>query len=100
MGAKTSAKRSRWFEERCKDGCQICGSRRPGLKNCGLQWSHIISKMDGGGDNQVNCLALCPTCSDSFDLVMKPAIYDALKHYRDGKVPESWKSGEGRLSEL
>lgn len=100
MGARTSAKRSLWFTERCKKGCQICGSKRPSRTNCGLQWSHIVSRKDGGGDTKVNCLAICPTCSDSFDLILKPAIYEALKEFANGEVPESWKGGEGRLSEL
>lgn len=99
MVAKTTAKRKRWFIERCERGCQICGAKRPSRKKHALQWSHIVSRKDGGGDTQVNCLAICPNCSDVFDLVLKPAIYEALKRFSDGKVPESWRDGEGRLSE-
>lgn len=97
MVAKTTAKRSRWFIERCKKGCQICGSKRPSRKNYGLQWSRIVSKKDGGGDTEVNFLAICPTWSDSFDLVLKPAIYESLNQFTDGNVPESWEDGEGRV---
>lgn len=98
MVAKTTAKKKRWFIERCEKGCQICCAKRPSRKNYGLQFSHIVSRKDGGRDTQVNCLVLCPNCSDSFDLILKPAVYEALKKLTKGKAPESWRDGEGRLS--
>lgn len=98
MVAKTTAKRKKWFVDLCEKGCQICGIKFPNLKNNGLQWSHIVSTTVGGRDTKDNCLALCPNCETSFDIVVKPAIYRALMELAGGKVPENWKEGEGRRS--
>ena len=96
---KPTAKKKMWFVDRCKGGCQICGTKIPHLKNNGLQWSHIISStIDGGSDEEINCLALCPNCSVAFDVILKPAIYKALDKLNNGIIPESWENGEGRKS--
>ncbi len=100
MAAKSTAKDKKWFIELCDKGCQICGVKFPNQKNNGIQFSHIISKKDNGKDEQINCMALCPNCSSAFDLVIKPAIYAAVKKFNNKTVPESWKDGEGRRSKL
>ena len=95
----STAKKSEWFRERCEDGCQICAIKFPHLPNNGLQFAHIVSKTEGGGDSKINCLALCPNCEKSFDITVKRGVYRALKRHTNGKVPESWQHGEGRASE-
>jgi len=97
MAANSIAKKRKWYIELCKGGCQLCGRKIPTLTNNGLEWSHIISKNDGGTDEQVNCLALCPTCSRAFDTVIKPALYNAFKKVSIKDMPDNWKNGEGRL---
>jgi len=97
--AKTAAKRKKWFVDLCEKGCQICGIKFPNLKNNGLQWSHIVSIKMGGRDTKGNCLALCPNCETSFDVIAKPAIYRALMEFTGGKVPENWEHGEGRAEQ-
>jgi len=97
MVAKPTAKRRKWFVERCEKGCEMCGGKFPNIKNNGLRFSHIISKKSGGNDAQANCLVLCPSCALSFDLVVKPAIYKALTEISKGKGPKSWEDGEGRI---
>lgn len=96
MVAKITAKRKKWFIELCEKGCQICGIKLPGLNN-GLEFSHIVSKNDGGSDREINCLVLCPNCAYSFDYILKPALYNTLKELKNGKVPKSWKDAEGRI---
>lgn len=96
MAAKPTAKKKKWFVDLCDNGCQICGRKFPYLKNNGLEWSHIISKKDGGKDEEINCLALCRNCSVSLDVIIKPAIFNALDKLNERKVPESWENGEGR----
>ena len=59
--------------------------------------THHFEK-DGGNDEEVNCMALCPNCSFTFDLVIKPAIYMAVEKLNNSTVPESWKNGENRKS--
>jgi 5-methylcytosine-specific restriction endonuclease McrA len=98
MVAKPTAKKKKWFVDRCEEGCQICGTKFPHLKNNGLQFSHIISPKDGGSDEEINCLALCPNCSTAFDVILKPAIYKALDKLSTRRIPESWEKGEGRKS--
>ena len=99
MAAKSTAKDKKWFVDLCEKGCQICGAKFPNMKNNGLHWSHIISKKDGGNDEEVNCMALCPNCSFTFDLVIKPTIYMAVEKFNNSRtVPESWKNGENRKS--
>jgi 5-methylcytosine-specific restriction endonuclease McrA len=98
MVAKPTAKKKKWFVDRCEDGCQICGTKFSKLKNNGLQWSHIISSKDGGSDEEINCLVLCPNCSVAFDVILKPAIYKALDKLNTRRIPESWENGEGRKS--
>lgn len=98
MAAKTTAKNKKWFVDLCEKGCQICGMKFHGQKNNGLKWCHIVSKKDGGNDESVNCLALCPNCEYAFDVIIKPAIYVALEKSDSRTVPESWKRGEGRKS--
>lgn len=93
MAAKPTAKKKKWFIDLCKNGCQFCGVKRPMLKNNGLEWSHIISKNDGGSDVEINCLALCPNCSLTFDRILKPTIYNALDKLNNRLVPESWETG-------
>ena len=68
----STAKKSKWFRDKCQDGCQICGFKLSGLEsnNHGLEFSHIVSKKDGGSDKKINCLALCPNCAYSFDIVL------------------------------
>lgn len=95
-----TAKRSKWFRKLCEDGCQICAVKFPHLPKNGLQFAHIVSTKVGGGNARVNCLALCPNCERSFDIVIKHALYDALKTYTGGKVPENWEHGEGRGRKL
>ena len=95
-----SANDKKWFSERCEQGCEICGRKLPRRKNHGMKVSHIVSKKDGGSDRKGNILALCPTCADSFDLVLKPALYEALSTVNGGKVPKSWRDGESRTSEF
>jgi hypothetical protein len=97
MSAKSTAKKKKWFIRKCEDGCQICGIKIPGPSNYGLEFSHIINKNAGGGDTEINCLALCPNCAYSFDYILKPAIYNALEELNNKKVPENWKDGEGRI---
>lgn len=96
MTAKSTAKKKKWFIDLCENGCQICGTKLPLLKGNGLEFSHIISKKDGGNDEEINCLALCPNCSTAFDLVLKPAIFNALDKLNNNLVPESWENGESR----
>ena len=96
MAAKSTAKKKKWFVDRCEDGCQICGTKFPHLKNNGLQWSHIISPNDGGSDEEINCLVLCSNCSVAFDVILKPSIYGALNKLNCRIVPDSWENGEGR----
>ena len=98
MAAKTTAKKKKWFIDLCDGGCQICGTKLPHLNNYGLEWSHIISKNDGGNDEKTNCLVLCPNCSLAFDIILNPAIYSAVDKLNGKIVPESWKNGEGRKS--
>lgn len=93
---KPTAKTKKWYVDRCEYGCQICGTTFPHLKNNGLQWSHIISQNDGGSDEEINCLVLCPNCSVAFDVILKPAIYKALDKFYCGMMPKSWENGEGR----
>lgn len=93
MAAKPTAKKKKWFKDLCEGGCQFCGVKVPDP-----QWSHIISKNDGGSDEEINCLALCPNCSVAFDVILKPAIYEALDKLNDRRIPESWEKGEGRKS--
>ncbi len=101
MAAKSTSKKKRWFVELCENGCQICGTKFHGQKKNGLKFAHIISKkIDNGTDEKVNCLALCPNCADVFDVVIKPAIYDALEKFNNKTVPASWKDGEGRRGKL
>ncbi len=101
MAAKSTAKDKKWFVDLCEQGCQICGAKFPNLKNNGLKFSHVVSKkIDKGTDEKVNCLALCPNCADVFDIVIKPAIYDALEKLNNKTVPDSWKNGENRKSSL
>ena len=98
--SKSTAKKKRWFRKLCKDGCQICAIKFPSMPSNGLQFAHIVSPtLDKGGDSRDNCLVLCPNCEKSFDIVVKQGIYRALKRHTWGKVPESWKHGEGRASE-
>jgi len=54
------------------------------------------SQKDGGNDEEINCLALCPNCATAFDLILKPAIYNALDKLNDKIVPDSWENGESR----
>ena len=96
MTAKSTAKRKKWFIDLCENGCQICGTKLPHLSSNGLEFSHIISKKDGGNDEEINCLALCPNCLTAFDLILKPAIYNALDKLNDKIVPGSWENGESR----
>lgn len=97
MPANQVAKRRKWFKEKCEQGCELCGRKIPASKNNGLIWSHIVSKPIGR-DEEVNCLALCPTCSNAFDMVIKPAIFKACKKYSTGLVPNDWENGENRVA--
>lgn len=97
MPANSVAKKRKWYKEKCLNGCELCGRKVPSLSNNGLQWSHIVSNSDGGKDEKINNLALCPTCSLTFDTVIKPTIFKSFKHYNVRQVPESWENGEGRL---
>ncbi len=47
MVAKPAAKKKKWFVDRCEDGCQICGTKFPHLKNNGLilGMQSIMSKL-------------------------------------------------------
>lgn len=95
--SKSTAKKRKWFTELCKDGCQICAIKFPDLPNNGLQFAHIVSPTrDKGGNSKENCLALCPNCEKSFDITVKKAIYHATARHTKGRVPESWRKGEGR----
>ena len=93
MGAKDK----KWFKDKAKLGCQLCGHKSPGLKNNGLQAAHILSKkLEKGNDEEVNCLVLCKNCELAFDRVIKPALFDAMVHFKIRKLPESWENAEGR----
>ncbi len=92
----STAKKSKWFRKLYEDGCQICAIKFPHLPHNGLQFAHIVSKTEGGGDSKINCLALCPNCEKAFDIVVKKAIYHATLRPTKGRVPESWREGEGR----
>lgn len=95
----STAKKSEWFRDKCEHGCQICGFKLSKLdtKNRGLELAHIVSEKDGGSNEKINCLALCPNCAYSFGVVLKPAIYAAFQELQIDNVPESWKDGEGRV---
>ncbi len=86
--SRSTAKKKKWFVDKCKNGCQICGSRFPGRNNNGLVIGHII---ENGSDSDINCLALCPNCEKSFDIILKPILFKAIKEINDGKIPESWE---------
>ncbi|MGE3850568.1 MAG: HNH endonuclease [Planctomycetota bacterium] len=90
----------RVIQERGLRGCEMCGSSKPNLANLGLHVCHVVSASEGGEDNPAtNLLALCPSCADAFDLVLKPKIHRALMARRGpatGKVPDNWSNAEGR----
>jgi len=87
----STAKKSKWFRDRCELGCQICGVKFSGRKNNGLVFSHII---EDGPLKKENVLALCPNCEDSFDKTLKPALYEAITKHAGGKVPKVWGKSE------
>ena len=83
----------KWIEDHAGAGCAFCGHVNPGLPKPGLVQFQIVRNA-GRADNY---LALCRNCAASFDMVLKPAIFRALVEHNEGRVPESWKHGDGML---
>jgi hypothetical protein len=74
-------------------GCAFCGRSAPLLANLGLYESHIVKDIH----KKENKVFLCASCSESFDRVLKPLIWNAVRLYAGGRVPDNWADGEGRL---
>ena len=86
------SKKNKWFVGKCKKGCQICGSIFLGRINNGLIMAHIVDKHP---NTYVICPSLCPNCENSFDEILKPAMFKTITKIKKGKVPEEWaQAGE------
>lgn len=93
-------KKTKWIQAMIETGCQICGRLFPEIKNNGLQSCHIVAKSQGGGSSLANTLILCPNGHLTIDVIIKPAIYNALKKHNDGRVPYQWKTGDGKRKKI
>ena len=89
-------RRNDWINSPVGRGCALCGHMKPGLPSHGLTEAHIIKDRT----ETENSMFLCKNCADSFDLILKPAIYRALMNLNDGKVPDNWEDAEGRQEKL
>jgi len=76
----------------------MCGGRFP-LPEA----AHIIDfsewKERIGSDRQVNGIPLCPNCHKVFDEVLRPYLYNALKHFGIDGLPDCWKKSN-KISEI
>ena len=67
------------------DVCQLCGKRVSRLER-----AHIVDKTADGDGSKVNLLpSACPSCHSTFDNVLKPKLYKALRSGRYGNYPWS-----------
>jgi protein-arginine kinase activator protein McsA len=64
----------------------LCGKRVSRLER-----AHIVDKSSDGGSSKVNLLLCCPSCHSTFDNVLKPKLYKALRNAKVRKLPSSWE---------
>src|SRR5215470_15056027 len=70
------------IQQNSKDVCQLCGKRAFRLER-----AHIVDRTANGGSSKVNLLLCCPSCHSTFDNVLKPKLYKALRNAKVQKLP-------------
>ena len=75
------------MQQSSKDVCQLCGKRAFRLER-----AHIVDRTANGGSSKVNLLLCCPSCHSTFDNVLKPKLYKALRNAKVQRLPRSWEN--------
>ena len=73
------------MQQSSQNVCQLCGKRA-----FSLQKAHIVDKTAGGNSSTINLLLCCPSCHSTFDNILKPKLYKALRNAKVQKLPSSW----------
>ena len=56
---------------------------------------HIVDEKEWvqkiGHDSKINGMPLCPNCHRSFDEIIRPKLFQALKAFGSANLPKSWE---------